>query len=324
MPLPTLNDVRPVNPVLTNLSFGFKNDKFLWDKIAPFVREDQKSGTYFIYTRDFWFRRQTGGKRAPNGPYTRADYGVSTATYNALERGFEKSLDEPTRKASQTPEDLQRMDVAFLTNLMQLELEKDVAAAAFVTGVWGTSTTLASTATTDAGKQWSDFNNSDPIQAAKIADRVIHRNTGAHPNSLFIGRLAWESLSEHPLILEKYKYTQKGIMTPELVAAVLNPSQSESMEITVGDTVENTAADGQTFVGADVWTDSALFVVRNNPALGVANGAYTFIWDEKGHVPWAVDEYRDDKIRANVSRVFTHYDIKIVSAQHGYIYLDCN
>ncbi len=312
MALPTLKDVRPTDPVLSDLSIGFKNPKFLWDKIAPSKETDQQSGTFFIYTRDYWMRRKTGGVRAAEGPYTRADYGVSTDTYACKERGFEKLLGDVTQKASQTPENLQTVDVQFLTNLIQLELEKDVAAACFVTGVWGTTTTLA---TTD---QWSDFDGSDPIDKIEVAKRTIRRATGAKPNVLFLGALAWEKLKEHPLILDKYKHTQVGIMTEELVAPVFGVE-----EVVVGDSVENTAAENVAYAGADIWTDNALLLVRNNPGLGVANGAYTFQWNEDNNIPWGVQEYREEQTRSTVTRVFTHYVPKIVSAYHGYIFLDC-
>lgn len=310
---PTIRDVRPVDPVLTNLSIGFKNEKFLWDKIAPSSKVDQKSGTFFIYTRDFWFRRPQGVKRGSDGEYSRVGYGVSTDTYNTDEHGLEHAIDDAKRKASQTPEDLETIGTQYLTNLIQLELEKQVAAAAFVTGVWGTSNTL-----TGANK-WSDYDGSDPIANVDLATRTVKRNTGAKPNTLFVGRLGWENLKEHPLILDKYKHTQKGIMTPELVAAVLDVD-----ELVVGDSVENTAQEGASFTGGDIWTDNALVLVRNNPALGVANGAYTFQWDERGNIPWAVETYRDEKVRSDILRVFSHWVVKIVSAQHGYLFLDTN
>lgn len=309
---PTARDVRPVDPVLTNLSIGFKNDKFLWDKIAPVSEQPQKSGTFPIYTRDFWMRRKAGAMRAPEGPYLRVGYGVTTDTYNALERGFEKVVADVIVAANLFGDDPEKLATAFVTNLIQLELEKDVAAACFITGVWGTSTTLAGT------NQWSDFDASDPIANVDTARRIIKRNTGATPNVLFLGLLAWEKLKEHPLLVDKYKHTQKGILTPELVAAVLGVD-----EVVVGDSVENTAAEGATYVGADIWTDNALLLVRNNPALMVANGAYTFMWNEKGNIPWAIENYRDETVRSDVLRCFTHYVPKIVSAQHGYIYLDC-
>ena len=309
---PTRRDVRPVNPVLTTLSIGFKNDHFLWDMIAPPASQSQQTGTYFIYLREFWFRRQEGAERAPSGAYTRVGYGVTTATYNCQEIGFEKVTGDATKAASQTPEDLGVLDTQFLTNLIQLELEKRVSAAAFVTGVWGTSNTLTGV------NQWSDFANSDPIANSQTAIRTILRNTGAKPNTLFVGLLGWEKLAEHPLVLDKYKHTQVGVMTPQLVAAVLGVEN-----LIVGDSVENTAAENLTFTGADIWTDNALFLVKNNQALGVANGAYTFMWDERGNVPWAVEDYRDEPVRSDVTRVFTHIDPQIVSSQHGYLFLDC-
>ena len=312
MAQPTKRAVHPIDPVLTNLSIGFKNDRFLWDKIAPVSEQAQQSGTLPIYTRDFWMRRALGGKRAEGAPYTRTGYGVTTTTFTALERGFEKPLDDVVVAANLFGDDPEKLATAFVTNLIQLELEKDIAAACFITGVWGTSTTLAGT------NQWSDYDNSDPIANADTAKRIIKRNTGAKPNVLFVGLTAWEKLKEHPLLVDKYKYTQKGILTPELVAAVL-----EIEELVVGDSVENTAAEGATYVGADIWTDNALFLVRNNPGLLVANGAYTFMWNERGNIPWAIETYRDEPVRSDVVRAFTHYDPKIISAQHGYIYLDC-
>jgi len=308
---PTQRDVRPVDPVLTNLSFAFKNTRFLHSAIAPYAEVSEQSGTYFIYTRDFWFRRQDGAVRAADAPYLRVGYGVETNTYRTVEIGFEKLLGDPIRASSQTPEDLQRMDVEFLTNLIQLELEVRAAAELFVTGIWGTSTTLV------GNDQWSDYANSDPIANADTAIRTILRNTGARPNVLFVGLLGWERLKEHPLILDKYKHTQIGIMTPQLVAATLGVE-----EVVVGDSVRNTANEGAAFVGADNWTDNALFLVRNNPALGVANGAYTYIWNERGNFPWAVDSYREEDRRGDVTRVFTHHDFVVTSAQHGYLYLD--
>ena len=308
---PTSRDVRPVNPVLSSLSIGFKNETFVHDKIAPVAEVDGRTGTYCVWTRDYFFRRLGGAVRAAEGPYTRTGYGLTWPTYSTIEIGYEKALGDVTNASSQTPEDLQTMDTQFLTNLIEIEIEKRVADATFVTGVWGTSNTLTGT------NQWSDFGLSDPIGNAQLAIRTILRNTGAKPNTLIMGLLAWEKLAEHPLILDKYKHTQKGIMTPDLVAAVLGID-----EIVVGESVENTADENQTFVGADIWTDNAVFLVRNSPALGVANGAYTFTWNEKGNVPWGVEDYREEQTRSDITRVFTHIQPAVVSAQHGYMFLD--
>ena len=313
MPQPTIFDVRPVNPVLTNLSIAGRNKNFLAEKIAPFSPQPQKSGTYFIYTPSFWMRVPTGSYRASDAPYTQLGYGVSSSTYNTSEHGYEKLLADPVRNASQTPEDLQMKDVQFLTNAIQMDLEAAVAAKLFTSSVWG-----AGDVTLTGSNQWDDYANSDPIKDAKTARLAIHRLVGQYPNTMFIGVSSWQKLIEHPLLLDKYKYSQKGILTEELIAAVFMVD-----EVVVGDTSYNSAAEGQTAVGADIWGTNALFLCRNSPTLGVANGAYTFIWDEIGNNPWAIQDYREEKLRGTMTRILTHWDIQCVSSSHGYMINAC-
>ena len=313
MPQPTISDVRPVNPVLTNLSIAGRNKNFLAEKIAPFSVQPQKSGTYFIYTPSYWMRVPTGSVRPSDGPYTQLGYGVTTDTFSTVEHGYEKLLPDPVRNASQTPEDLQMKDVQFLTNALQLDLEKSVADKLFTSSVWG-----AGDVTLSGTNQWDDYANSDPIKDAKTARLAIHQLVGEFPNTMFIGISSWQKLIEHPLLLDKYKYTQKGILTEDLVAAVFGVN-----EVVVGDTSYNSAAEGQTAVGANIWGPNALFLCRNTPSLGVANGAYTFIWDEIGNNPWAIQDYREEKLRGTMTRIMTHWDIEVVSSSFGYMYNAC-
>ena len=204
-----MGDVRPVDPVMTNLSIGFKNEAYYWDKLAPVVPVSEKSGTYFIWDKDYWLRKVAGSERAPSVPYTRVDKGVSTGTYECFERGYEELVYDPIRKASQTPEALDVQATAHLTEIMQLELEKLVAGTIWKTGVWGTDVTLSGTS------QWSDA-TSNPITALDTAMRVVKRNTGSKPDVMFISGTVWDTLKEHPILIEKYKYSQKAILTEEL------------------------------------------------------------------------------------------------------------
>ncbi|MAH46570.1 hypothetical protein CMI37_12135 [Candidatus Pacearchaeota archaeon] len=312
---PTQNDMRPVDPVLTDLSIGYKNPDFIWDLLAPVVPVDEKSGTYFIWDRDYWFRtfgESGGARRAPESPYLRLAYGATTGTFNTYETGFEKPTGDPIVAASQSPEALPQKDVSFLTNQMEMELEVDTAAELFVSGLYGTDNTLSGVS------QWSDFANSDPVGDFDTAKGVVRKNTGTEPRRAIMGIETWNDLKEHPLILDKYKHTQSGIMTEALVAAALGVD-----EIIVGKTAKNTANEGQTFVGANVWGDNCLLIPAiDAPALETPAAAYTYVWDEVGNVPWAVQQYRDETIRGNVARILTHTDRKVTSAQSGYLFID--
>jgi len=313
--LPSQNDVRPVNPVLTDLSIAFRNDEFIWDQVAPVVRTDEKSGTYFIWTRDYWmrtFEEAGGAKRAPESPYKRLGYGLTTDTFDTIEYGFEKPTGDSVANSSQTPESLPDQDTQFLTNLIEMELERLVASSIFVASQWGTDNTLSGT------NQWSDFANSDPIGDIDTAKTTIRRNTGTTPNQLTVGIETFNDLKEHPLILDKYKHTQVGIMTEDLVAAALGVKN-----LIVGRAAYNTANEGATYSGSDIWGDNAL-LQRSTPTPGISvpNGCYTFMWDEVGNIPWAIQQYREEQTRSNVTRVLTHADVEVTSAQHGYLFID--
>ena len=326
MAQPTSRDLRPIDPLLTNMSIGFRNDRFFYENIAPIQTVQQPSGQFTVWESEYWFRRQEGADRGSQAPYVRVGYEVGYDSFRVSEIGFEKLLSEVDIAASQLPENLEAQDIAFLTNLMQMELEGRVADNLFKTGVWGTDRTGVASAdddTTGEFTHWDDYTNSTPIEDVRTARQHIHQMTGAMPNNMFIGLDTWNALQYHPDITEKYKYTTVGIMTPDLVKAVL-----EIPNLYIGDSIQVTSPENRaaspTVTRTKVWKDNALIQVSNTPQLGVANGAYMFMWDEKGNVPWAIENYYEPSVRSIVNRVFTHMVPKVVSKEHGYFFSNCH
>ncbi len=308
---PTLTDLRPVDPVVSNLSIATRNEAFYWDQLAPVMEVGEKSGTIPIYTSGFWFRRQQGAERAAEAPYLRVGYGTTSTTYDTIEYGFEKLLGDPIVAGSQFPDNQEQVAADFIANLIQLEMEKLASAEFFVTGKWNSETTLTST------DQWSDQDASDPVSDINTGRRTIRREVGVNPNLLALGSLAYEQLQEHPLLQDKFKYTTPGPLNESQIAEALGVD-----EIIVMDSVEETTVQGGAGTRADIWTDNALLLVRNQPGLMVRNGGYMVMWNEKGNIPWSIDTYREEPRRSNVTRGFTHADPKVVSSVHGYLILD--
>lgn len=315
--LPTINDVRPIDPILTNLSIGYQNDEYIWDRVAPPVPSD-RSGTFFVYTRDFWFRsfEAAGGLVASeNSQYKRGGYGVTSSTFETIQYGIEKLTDRPTIAGSQTPENLIDTDVAWVVNILALNYERLVAAATFITGVWGTSTT--------PGSKWDDDTNGTPISDVLTGRQTIRRATGKNPNQMIIGAEPWDSVSEHADLLEKYKFTQPdgGVLGPDLVAQAF---KLPSGGLIIGEAIYNTALEGATFVGTDVWGDNALLMYQTPPGQRVGMAVGTQIWDEAGQgaIPWALNQYATENQRANVVQGFYHAVPTLSSTVSGYILLD--
>lgn len=308
---PGLADLRPVDPVVVGLSIAMRPENYIWDQVAPVMEVTEQSGTIPIYTAGFWFRRQEGAERAPEGPYLQVGYGTSTTTYETHEYGFEKPLGDVIRAGSQFPDDQEEVAAQFITNLINLEMEKLAAETFFVTGAWANEATLA---TTD---QWSDYDASEPVLKADDAKRAIRRAVGVNPNVLVLGAETFDDLVKHPLILDRFKYTTPGVITAEMLAPLFGVET-----VVVGDAPEETTAEGGAGTRADIWGDSALFCVVNKPGLMVRAGAFTVMWNEKGNIPWLIETYRREEKRSLVTRGFTHADPKIVSTAHGYLFLD--
>lgn len=312
MAQPTRNQTRPVDPVLSDFSIGSVQENWIADEAAPVLPVEEQSATYFEYTRDYWFRVHDGAERAEGGRALRIGYGVEHRTYRTRDRTIEKPLDDVVDAASQLPEGLSVTDIDFLTRQIQMHIETDTAGIVFASGNWGTDDTLSGT------DQWSDYADSDPIADAKTASRTIRRNTGSKPDRLILGDEAWEDLRDHPLIVDRFKHTQAGVLTEELVAPLMDVNR-----IVVGSGIQNNAAQGAAFNGADIWADNALFVVQApTPGFRTPTGAYRFHWNFRNAVPWGIDTYRSEEIQSMISRVISHYDVQVVAPDYGYLFLD--
>ena len=309
MAQPSLYKVRPVDPVLTRLSIGYKNKMFAWDKICPIMPVDEPTGTYFVYPKGYWFRKSPGSNRGVEGRFNRVGYGVESATYEVEEYGLEKILDDTLAAKSQTAMPLAAKDLMYLVNNFQMELELDTSNALFKTGVWAKDVTPT--------VKW-DASSGDPINEIEEGIDHIKRNTGMKPNKFFVGRKVWRTLKHHKDIIDRYKYVQPGLLTPDLVKGIW-----ELEELVVLDTVQTDAAEGVTTPDNPpdanmkyLWDqESALLAIVSPPGLDVVTNANHFMWagDPQTAIPWGIVGYRQEDQKSIVQRINNHYDRKIVA-----------
>jgi len=281
-----------------------------------------------VYTSDFWFRLTEGMERGEMARYARGGWGTGSGKYECFEIGVEIALADPVARASQLPESMEVTNTAWLTHQMELKLENVTSTALFKTGVWGKDVSgVASGANANQFIQWSDFANSDPVKDIRTARDRVHLITGVEPNNAFTSHKVLETLIDHPLLTTVYRRNSDGPLQESDVAAALG------LTLEVGRSVHDTGKEGAddnndlsrtaTFSNREyIWGDHMLIQASNTPQLGVAHGAYTYIWDEAGNVPWALQLYRDDSIRADIRRAFTWPQVVVVSPHHGYFLND--
>jgi hypothetical protein len=302
--MPLITSVK-FDQLLTNISLQFAAapDGYLADSVLPSVPVAKESAAYWVYDKSRLDAPDS--KRAPRSEYNRIDWNVTTDTYIAEQYGLEGEIDDEERKNAATPLDLDVDTTEIVTDMVLNNREKRVADLVLSTAVVTQNITLAGV------DQWSDFANSDPLDDVKTARTTIYTGApGYTPNTLSMGYLVFEVIKLHPDIKEIVKYTERAIVTKQILAAVF-----EVDEVLVGKVLRRSSKEGQTDAFTDVWgKDVLLFYKENRPTLKRASFGYQMRQNDL-----RVFRYREDKRDTDVIRVSEKQDEKIVSATLGYL-----
>jgi len=314
VPQPTQSDLH-VDVLLTMLSIAYMNepDAFIADEAFPVIPVAKQSNKLAKYTKEFWFRDEAK-LRAPGEEAKGSGYGVDTSdTYFADNYAFKDDIPDETRENYDQPFDPDNDSVLLVTEKLKLRREVSFATDFFTTGVWvatGSDTNFASTPTT----QWSDYANSDPIGDVEAGREAIYTGTGKDPNKFIIGRGVWAKLKHHPDLIERIKYTQKAILTVDLVASLL-----EIPRLMIGKALYNStseAAATQTY-GYIFGKHGLLMYTPDRPGLRTPSAGYTFHWSKFGGISY-IRRLRDEKGQYDRIEGHTFYDQKAVATDCGY------
>lgn len=312
---PTPSDAH-VNQPLTQISIAFMQDmgEFIADKVFPNIPVTKQSDRYYFYPKGNWFRSHAK-ERAPATESAGSGYDLdNTPTYNARPIALHKDVDDQLRANQDAMIDCDRDATEFVTRQLALKREKDWASRYFTTGVWTGSSTGADI--TPATK-WSAA-GSTPIEDIRVQKTAIKTKTGYRPNTLVLGDQVWAILQDHPEFTDRIKYTERGIVGLDLVAAVLELDQ-----VVVAGAIENAALEGAT---ADVMqfvmnSKSALLCYSNpRPSLLTPSAGYIFSWEGylgAGPAGNRISRFRMPQLRADRVEGEMAYDMKVVAPEMG-------
>lgn len=301
--MPLISTVK-FDPLLTNVSLQFQPapDGYLADMILPPVPVAKESAAFWVYDKSRF--DVPDSKRAPRSEYNRIDWTVTTDNYLAEQYGLEGEIDDEERKNAAAPLDLDVDTAEIVTDMVLNNREKRIVDLVMSTATITQNVTLAGTA------QWNDGANSDPLTDVKTGRTTIFDATGYRPNKMAMGYKVFEALKLHPDIKEIIKYTERAIVTKQLLAMVF-----EVDEVLVGGVLRRTSKEGQTDVLADVWgKDVLLFYAEPRPSLKRASLGYQMRENDL-----RVFRYREDKRDTDVIRVTEKQDEKIIAATLGYL-----
>lgn len=316
MPQPTASQVH-VNRPLTNISVAFVNNgPFVADKIFARIPVSKQSDSFYTYDKAAWLR-SVAQDRAPGTESAGGGWTVSTDTYRCAVKAIHKDIDDQTRTNQDQPLNLDREATMWVTRQILLKREIDFVSTFLGTGIWDTDLTgVTSAPTSTQFIQW-DQASADPVGDVTGKQIDVQATTGETPNVFVCQPRVLHGLRQNADVIDRIKYTQKGVATRELLAGLF-----EVDDFFVMNGIEDTSAEGAATEspGFIMSSKDALLVHRTpTPSLMNASGGYTFVWTGLiGSVQgWQIKRFRMELIESDRVEGQTAYDQKVVAPSVG-------
>jgi len=313
MPDPTRAQFHVDGP-LSDISVAYMQDQedYIADQIFPVVEVDKQSDLYFVWTKGFWMRnvveRRAGGDEYPEG---RLELSTDNYYCNLYHLGY--GIPDESKSGEDPGVELEITGSEWLASQFLLNREITIAADIFVDDVWGT--------TADGGVDftlWDDYDDSNPVSDVNTAKQTIQKATGKKANTLVMGKEVFDILTEHPILLDKYKHTSAGILDQEEIRRALKVDK-----LVVGEAVYESTAEGGAGTTGYIWGKNALLChVPARPGLRVAAAGYTFTWrlEGAGRYTVAISNTRQDWRDRDLLKGKHAFDHKIVGTDLGYFF----
>lgn len=343
MPQPTATDVH-MNVPLTNISIAYiqSQQAYRAAEIFPMIPVQKMSDKYFYYTKSYWFTNEAA-IRADGAESDGTGYGIdSTNSYSCDIYALHHDLGDRVVLNADSPLNMQRDSTIFLTQKLLLAREKKWVDHFFTTGKWGGSDALVDPAGCTAANltagygtpasavtYWNDYTNSTPVADIRHYKIAMAASTGFVPNTLVLGPKPFETLCQHPDILDRVKYGgtpgSPAIVSEQALAQVLGIDR-----VVVPMAVMNSAAEGVATESTDFLygLDALLCYSNPSPSLLTPSAGYTFGWtgylmggggyQGAGGSGWfAVRDFRIEPRRALRIEAEMAMDMKLVAKDLG-------
>lgn len=317
--MPNRSDMH-IDKALTNISVQYLQDEsnFIAGQVFPIVPVQKQSDRYFVYLREDWFR-DDAQERAPGTESAGGDYEIdNTPTYFCKKYAYHKDVVEEDRANADDPLTPDEDAVQFVVDKILLNRENNWARTFFKSGVWAHNYAGADAAGEGKVVYWEDYANSTPIEDITAMATEQSEITGKRPNVIVMGRRAYDALKNHPDFLDRVKYTQKGVVTTDLIAQMFDVEK-----VLVANAIQNTAKKGQKANMSFILGNHVLLCYTTNaPKLKTATAGYIFVWTGlmgANALGGRINRFSMPHLGIGTERIECEmaYDMKVVAADMG-------
>ncbi len=324
MPQPNVKELMVTGP-LQNVSVAYKNKSYIGDRVFPILDGVDPKAKIAVYQKGAWFRDEAG-IRGPGARAKRGGFPIGWATIATKEYAFAKEVTDEDRRFVNSPfaPPLKPEQDAIEFCADKIDLSKERRIASLITaGTWADGNVGGE----DAEGLWSPAGATNTFLGDIATGRkTIQKNCGVTPNCLILDFATYEALKQCDAILDKIKYTQRGVLTAELLAAVCDLD-----EVLIGEAIYSSAKEtkaGTDFTAVYIWEVNAgkgmgfLFYRPPSPGLKVVTAGYQCRTAYEGGSPRRTTTWREAAEHQDVYEVAEETDIIQVSAACGYLFKD--
>lgn len=302
---PTKSSVH-IDTAMSNISIAYRNENYIAEQIFPNVPVQHQSDKYFVFDKASWFRNEAG-PRAPGTRGPQVEYTLSSSVYACKPVSATKVVPDEMVDNADAPLQPRRDATEFATDKVLLYLEVDVASNVFGDSLWSAS---GERGTSSGSLYWSN-DASDPIGDVEKAREELVSAIGREPNAMVIGRQVWTSLANHPDLLDRVKYTERGVLTPQAVQAMF-----QIPRMLIGNAIYTTSAEGTSATYSWIWGKYAwIGWVPPNAGLMVPAAGYVLSWKNR-----VVERFRREEEKSDAVRCEMNYDVVRTCPDAGFIY----
>jgi len=322
MPQPDVQ-ASTVRGPLQNVSIAYRNRNYIADSVFPIIENVDAKTKIAIYGKGAYFRDEAD-VRGPGSAAKRGGYPLDYVNITPIEYAFAKEVTDEDRKHAKSPltPPLQPDEdaIEFASDKVDLRRERLVSAVIFAATWCGVSTGE------DAEGGWAAGAGNTFIEDVEARIETIRANCGIRPNRMWISANTLPELKQESSVLDRIKYTERGIVTPALIAAMFDLEQ-----VLIGDAIyssaEETAA-GDDFTSVNVWEANAgkgsamLFYAPPRVGLKMVSAGVQARGAFDDGQPRRISTWRENKFHQDVYEVAEEVDFVQVCSYAGFLWKD--
>lgn len=291
------------DPILTSVVRGYTApERLVYSEIFPVIPVDKENGKIRTFGKEY-FRTYNAG-RAIHGP-SNVGKGLDSSKipYSLDEREISIPIDY--REEAESEDALKAEYAELAMRNIQLGLEEEVAATLQNTATYTAGHTEALTST----DQFSD-SACKPVSIINDAKSTVSNKIGVQPNTLVLSDDSFKALKENPSMVELIKYSQKGIVTMDLMKELF-----EVENIIIADTIITDASDN--FV--NLYNACAmLFYIAPQGQRSKRDASFGYTLQLKGFPKG--DEWQEAHLKVRYVRATTIQKQMILMREAGYLF----